>query len=90
MSGSFTNDVPLNRLTGIAVPQQFKDILIQNGFDANEPAVILYDGSRLTLMKPVEYALKEIQEGMAGKAESAGFRSVEDSDAFVLRMRRSE
>ncbi|MBR2692632.1 MAG: hypothetical protein IKE69_00315 [Thermoguttaceae bacterium] len=88
MSGSFTEDVPSNGLTEIAVPRQFKEILTKNGFDADKPAVILYDGSRLTVMKPVEYALKEIQEGMAGKAESAGFRSVEDSDAFVLGMRR--
>ena len=89
MSGSLTGNVPLNKPSEIAVPPQFKEILTKNGFDADEPAVILYDGSRLTVMKPAEYALKEIQEGMAGKAESAGFRSVEDSDAFVLQMRRS-
>ena len=64
-----------------------KEILDRLGAGDGSHLTLVCEGDRVVVMNSALYAMKEFQQGMAGKAESAGIRSEEDADALVKRLR---
>ena len=64
-----------------------KDIRMTLGVDTGDRVAFICDGDRVIMMNAAIYAMKLLQQGMAGEAERAGLHSEEDVDALVKEIR---
>ena len=80
MSGMITENIPVG--TGGQVTLS-NNILACLGAGEGTDLTFICEGNRVIIMNSALYAMKELQEGMRGKAERAGLRSEEDVDAWL-------
>lgn len=64
-----------------------KDIRMTLGVGTGDRVAFICDGDRVIMMNAAIYAMKLLQQGMAGEAERAGLHSEEDVDALVKEIR---
>ena len=67
-----------------------RDIRMWLGVDTGDRVTFVCDGDRVIMMNAAIYAMKMLQQGMAGEAERVGLRSEEDVDALVKEIRSGD
>jgi AbrB family looped-hinge helix DNA binding protein len=67
-----------------------KDIRTIFRVGTGDRVTLICEGDRLILMNSMVYAMKVLQNGIAGEAEKAGLRSEEDVDRLIAEMRAEE
>ena len=67
-----------------------RDIRMWLGVDTGDRVTFVCDGDRVIMMNATIYAMKMLQQGMAGEAERVGLRSEEDVDALVKEIRSGD
>ena len=80
MSGMITENIPVSTGGQITLSS---NILACLGAGEGTDLTFVCEGNRVIIMNSALYTMKELQEGMRGKAERAGLRSEEDVDAWL-------
>ena len=65
-----------------------KDIRQKLSVQTGDKVALIWDGDHVVMMNPALYAMRVLQDEMAGRAEPAGFTSDEDVVEYIAAMRR--
>ncbi|MCL2490853.1 MAG: AbrB/MazE/SpoVT family DNA-binding domain-containing protein [Propionibacteriaceae bacterium] len=65
-----------------------KDVRQKLSVDTGDKVALIWDNDRVVMMNPALYAMRVLQDSMAGQAEQAGFQTEEDVADYIATMRR--
>jgi AbrB family looped-hinge helix DNA binding protein len=71
----------------ITLPKDIRNVL---GVDSGDRVTLISEGDRVIMMNSAVYAMKLLQNGMAGEAEKAGLYSDDDVVDIVMAMRSED
>ncbi len=68
----------------ITLPKDIREAL---GVQAGDRVTLIQRGDQIIMMNAAIYAMKTLQQAMAGEAEQAGLNSEDDVDKLIMNMR---
>lgn len=67
-----------------------KEIRMQLGIDTGDRVTLICEGDQVVMMNAAVYAMKMLQQGMAGEAKKADLTTEEGINALIKEMRTKE
>ncbi|MCC6099203.1 MAG: AbrB/MazE/SpoVT family DNA-binding domain-containing protein [Olsenella sp.] len=85
MQTTFADNAKVMSKGQVTIPKEVREVL---GVQSGDKVTFIVDGSTVRVVNAAVYAMRLLQEDMAGEAERAGIMSEEDADAVIAQMRR--
>lgn len=85
MQTTFADNAKVMSKGQVTIPKEVREVL---GVQSGDKVTFIVDGGNVRVVNAAVYAMRLLQEDMAGEAERAGIMSEEDSDAIIAQMRR--
>jgi antitoxin PrlF len=85
MQTTFADNAKVMSKGQVTIPKEVREVL---GVQSGDKVTFIVDGSTVRVVNAAVYAMRLLQEDMAGEAERADVTSEEDADAVIAQMRR--
>lgn len=85
MQTTFADNAKVMSKGQVTIPKEVREVL---GVQSGDKVTFIVDGSTVRVVNAAVYAMRLLQEDMAGEAERAGITSEEDADAIIAQMCR--
>ena len=82
---TFVNDAKVMSKGQVTIPKNVRSVL---GVENGDRATFIVEGNTVRVVNSAVYALKRLQEQMAGEGEKAGLFSEEDVANWITQSRR--
>lgn len=84
---TFVNDAKVMSKGQVTIPKNVRSVL---GVENGDRVTFIVEGNTVRVVNSAVYALKRLQEQMAGEGEKAGLFSEEDVANWITQSRREE
>lgn len=84
MQTAFADNAKVMSKGQVTIPKEVREVL---GVQSGDKVTFIVDGSGVRVVNAAVYAMRLLQQDMAGEAERAGIMSEEDADAIIAQMR---
>ena len=84
---TFVNDAKVMSKGQVTIPKNVRSVL---GVENGDRATFIVEGNTVRVVNSAVYALKRLQEQMAGEGEKVGLLSEEDVANWITQSRREE
>lgn len=84
MQTAFADNAKVMSKGQVTIPKEVREVL---GVQSGDKVTFIVDGSSVRVVNAAVYAMRLLQQDMAGEAERAGIMSEEDADAIIAQMR---
>lgn len=84
---TFVNDAKVMSKGQVTIPKNVRTVL---GVENGDRVTFIVEGNTVRVVNSAVYALKRLQEQMAGEGEKAGLFSEEDVANWITQSRREE